>query len=720
MRTLPPSHALDQCPTAEDLRQFCAGELTADHLEEIAGHLQGCPSCERQLDAFDDRADKFISEFRRPEFLSASLTFAAQSTLGDGAGQATRLGISEAEFDSLFDADFDAESPPDTASAQAFSETERDDVDRIVRQALQLPEAEEIPESLGAYEILDFIGHGGMGNVFRARHRHLQREVAIKVLRQGRGDTRQRLERFRRELVALGNLSHENLVTATDAGEANGICYLVMNYVAGADVSTLVRGLHPLPMADACEIARQTARGLHALHAHGLIHRDIKPSNLRVASDGTVKILDLGLSRFLPGFAADGDLTLAGQVLGTCQYMSPEQIQSQEQVDWRTDIYSLGCTLYHLLTGNAPFAGQRRQPNPLATLVAHCVTDLDAISTVRPDVPPALAEIVRRMLAKSPDDRYRFAEEVVQALHPFCAGTHLASLVAKSRTISGGSLDDEKLLVDRALSPAESRHAKRHTASALARHRKGARLNLWLALGIALLATAVLAAPFLVAAENPAPLQVAQLDSGEQRRLLTVEPEVRWRDHLTSAPEVIGNPAAEELTVVSPGQRLFSLAAAQNVSCGWRVEISQGRWPGNTGVFFGLRDLDATRITYHRLVIRHYRVPLTSTGYQLVWQQVVCNRAPGDPAEQTIDLSAAEIPAPIGTATLTLWFDHNGLGPVSIDGVPVAWRHQITRESFSAEELRNAVWGEFGLWNAQPGTIFRRAVVQRFRQLGAT
>ena len=211
------------------------------------------------------------------------------------------------------------------------------------------------------YQLLAKLGEGGMGAVYKALHTKLQKVVAIKVLPAGRMNDPQAVQRFEREMQAVGRLSHPNIVGAHDAGEHEGTNFLVMEHVAGIDLSELIRNVGPLPIADACELARQAAVGLQHAHEHDLVHRDIKPSNLMLAPDGQVKILDLGLARLHMGNLPE--LTSTGQMMGTLDYIAPEQTGDAHDVDIRADIFSLGATLYKLLTGVTPYS----DPDPSAT-----------------------------------------------------------------------------------------------------------------------------------------------------------------------------------------------------------------------------------------------------------------------------------------------------------------------------------------------------------------
>jgi serine/threonine protein kinase len=207
------------------------------------------------------------------------------------------------------------------------------------------------PGELGEYRLLEKLGEGGMGTVYKARHTELDRIVAIKVMRPGRLTEVEAAARFRREIKLTGRLDHPHLVRALDARTVGDMHFLVTEYVDGLDLQTLSDRLGPLPVADVCELVRQAALGLQCAHEHGLVHRDIKPSNLMLDRRGQLKILDLGLARVVGAVSASQQVTTIGQVMGTPDYIAPEQVGDSRGADIRADIYSLGCTLYLLLVG---------------------------------------------------------------------------------------------------------------------------------------------------------------------------------------------------------------------------------------------------------------------------------------------------------------------------------------------------------------------------------
>jgi serine/threonine protein kinase/DNA-binding beta-propeller fold protein YncE len=268
---------------------------------------------------------------------------------------------------------------------------------------------------LGQYVLLDRLGEGGMGEVFKARHTRMGRTVAVKVIRRERLAHPDAVRRFEREVRATAALSHPNIVLAYDADEVNGRHILVMEYVEGTDLAQAVLKGGPLPVGRACEYVRQAASGLDHAHRRGLVHRDIKPSNLLLTADGSaVKILDLGLARLAaPGSEAEaGSLTQEGRGMGTPDYLAPEQALGAHGVDIRADLYSLGCTFYYLLTGRVPFPGE----SVAGKLLRHQLDEPEPVERLRPGVPPGVAAVVRRLMAKRPEDRYQTPAEVVAAL----------------------------------------------------------------------------------------------------------------------------------------------------------------------------------------------------------------------------------------------------------------------------------------------------------------
>jgi eukaryotic-like serine/threonine-protein kinase len=286
----------------------------------------------------------------------------------------------------------------------------------------------EIPQPLRdhpRYRVLGLIGAGGMGAVYKAEHRLMERLVALKVINPALVSSPAALERFEREVKTAAKLSHPNIVVALDAEQAGDLHYLVMEFVEGLSLDRLVASKGPLQPNFAARIIYDTALGLQHAHEKGMIHRDIKPQNLMRQRDGVIKILDFGLARLatqawqsspaaLEAAERAEDATRAGALLGTPDYIAPEQASDAHLADIRADIYSLGCTLYFLLTGEPPFPGG----TVLDKVHAHQTCTPTPIRLRRPDVPAELAEILERMLAKNPADRFARPADLAKALRP--------------------------------------------------------------------------------------------------------------------------------------------------------------------------------------------------------------------------------------------------------------------------------------------------------------
>ena len=278
--------------------------------------------------------------------------------------------------------------------------------------------------NLGPYHVIDSIGQGGMGQVFKAEHTIMGRIVAVKVLPRSRS-TPEAIANFRREIRTQAQLDHENLVRAFDAGQDGNVHFLVTEYVPGTDLRKLVRAGGLLSMQQAAPIISQAARGLEHAHSRGLIHRDIKPANLLVTPEGRVKVSDLGLA----GYFNDPEQVdqYGGKVVGTADYLAPEIILRPDVLDKRSDIYSLGCTLYYAVTGKVPFPGGTMRDKARA----HCqLAPLDPRRLV-PDLSDEFVEVIADMMAKRPEDRIGSAGDVIERLERWGAAPLPSSLVAE-------------------------------------------------------------------------------------------------------------------------------------------------------------------------------------------------------------------------------------------------------------------------------------------------
>jgi serine/threonine protein kinase len=279
--------------------------------------------------------------------------------------------------------------------------------------------------AIGDYIVLDRLGKGGMGVVFKARHRDFVDLVALKILTPSSSRNADSVRRFRREAKLLARLEHPNLVTAHGIGEHGGVHFLVMDHVDGIDLDQLVKAGGPLRPARAVDLVIQAARGLGAAHHRRIVHRDLKPANIMVEGKGTVRVLDLGLARIIGASDAadgkdsilEGGLTGTGIIMGTVDYLSPEQSKDSKRVDHRADIYSLGCTFHYLLTGMPPYPRE----TVMQRLLAHHQDEIPSLRTHRPEIPEALDVAFRRMMAKDPDHRQQSMAKVIESLES-CRG----------------------------------------------------------------------------------------------------------------------------------------------------------------------------------------------------------------------------------------------------------------------------------------------------------
>jgi serine/threonine protein kinase len=402
------------CLSDDDLRSWLLGQLDDETSERISTHLAECRRCEETVASFDETSDSLMHDVRAAVSNTDSPESNGQSS--DHIQQSLRKIVNP---------------------WQSLTPDKGDVTNR---------------EFLRDYELLTTLGTGGMGTVYKAVHTRLQRMVAIKLLPARRLRDCAAVNRFEREMQAIGRLDHPAIVRATDAGEIDGTHYLAMDYVNGIDLSRLVRATGRLSVANACEVIRQAAIGLQYAHDQGLIHRDVKPSNLMVeagkaegkrmkdegnqgcdksAADdrasSVVKILDLGLALFGSASEAVDELTTVGQLMGTLDYMAPEQADNSHDVDARADVYSLGATMFKLLTGTAPYETPEMR-SPLKKMKALATVDAVPVRSRAADVPDDAAQIVDRMLQRDPAARFQSAKEVAAAVVPFCADHDLGTI----------------------------------------------------------------------------------------------------------------------------------------------------------------------------------------------------------------------------------------------------------------------------------------------------
>ena len=394
------------CPSREQLYGYAIGDLPEDTASDVSAHVEQCPPCEETLVDLEQQSDTLVSALgHRVEKDS----FLDEAGLGHALAMIKQIGRE-----------------PSVAGDGGGSQTTTD---------VELG-------SLREYKLLAKIGEGGMGTVYKAMHTELEKVVALKVLPSERMQDERAVARFKREIKAVGKLDHPNIVRATDAGHVDDTHFLVMEYVDGVDLSDLVRRVGPLRVADACGLVRQAAIGLQHAHEHDLVHRDIKPSNVMLTRGGQVKVLDLGLALLAEHHGTgETELTNSGQMMGTLDYMAPEQGSDSHVVDIRADIYSLGATLYKLLTGQAPFADPKLD-TPLKKMAALMTADVPDVRDARPNLSEPVAALVHQMLDRDPDKRPATPAEVATALAPWTAGHDLTACASVAESGAAVSAED--------------------------------------------------------------------------------------------------------------------------------------------------------------------------------------------------------------------------------------------------------------------------------------
>lgn len=428
------------CPAPDRLLGYVSGQLDESVADELAAHLEACPQCQRRVDELAGQPDSVVTALRRPPSqpqgqesqLHRLMAAAAQPDTMPLTSRTKQSSAKETvsldEFvNGLRRSRLLEPSDVDLLQAQLSPRDARSFARALVKlkkltpfQARAILQGRHQHLVLGNYEVLEQLGEGGMGRVFKARHRQLGRIVCLKVLHAAGRNSPQLVERFRREAQMVAALSHPHIVVAHDAAEADGMPYLAMEFIAGQDLARHVEQHGPVDTDTAVQMVLQAAQALGYAHSQGVIHRDVKPSNLLLAQthEATaaadsqacfIKVLDLGLARFdsllgeNPDALSHTSMTSTGAVMGTVDYMAPEQAANSRKADHRSDIYSLGCTLFYLLTGRTMYDGE----TVMEKLIAHREARIPSLIDAGAETPAALDAIFQRMVAKDPERRYR-------------------------------------------------------------------------------------------------------------------------------------------------------------------------------------------------------------------------------------------------------------------------------------------------------------------------
>lgn len=624
------------CPTPAELAAFLCDELLPHEMDGIGAHVSGCRACDAAVRRMTEVTDA------GPQVRPRRAIAPAPNEFGNNGPVAVRTPAPPV--------------PSDPALLQ-----------------------------IGQYRVGEKLGQGGMGTVYRAEHVHLKKPVAIKVLAPGQTRDRRAAARFQREMEVVGQLEHPNIVRATDAGEADGIHFLVMELIEGINLAHLLLRCGPLPVADACELVRQAAVGLQHAHEHGLVHRDVKPSNLMLSVSGQVKLLDLGLALFRSSDAPAPELTAAGEVMGTAEYMAPEQWAETRSVDIRADVYGLGCTLYALLTGDPPFVEPVHR-SMRRLMAAHRRDTAPPVTDRRPEVPPALGVLIERMLAKSPDDRPATPGAVAAELELFATGASPSALLTSA--VPGA----------RALpqTPRPGTPAVPPPTTARPRPR---RRRVFVALVAVVLAVASAAAYFAW----PAPPTAATPDPKGWRNLLAVshdKAQLRRLWNNTPVSKLDHDRDKETLWIQSSGAALIRLGDAP--APGYKLQISfwQTKWEGTIGVYFGGRtQADPKEFVFQYLTLRRMKLG-AGREYGLIRGRGGFSLEPNPPpGVGAVEFQMDYVPPPDGEEKmLELEVKPGGLAVVRWDGIACPKVVGAAALEMATKLHPGDITGEFGIF----------------------
>jgi eukaryotic-like serine/threonine-protein kinase len=661
---------LATCPSDDLLLAFIPGELPTVEASSISAHLEACPACQSRLTTLRQRSHGTNVE---PTSLPAPTEPPAPALPVAGGSDA-----------------------PTTFWPQT---------------------RQRMPQQIGQYKLIKQIGRGGMGLVFLARHVRLGRTVAIKLLPGLRQSDKSAIVRLQREIAAAGRVQHENIVFATDANEEDGIDYLVMEHIAGIDVGRLVAALGPLPCPAACEIIRQAALGLAHIQSCGLVHRDLKPSNLMLAEDGVVKILDLGLAMLREGhLGSDDSATQTGYLLGTADYVSPEQLHDPHDADVRSDLYSLGCTFYKLLTGQAPFGGSEHS-SLAKKLDAHRFDAPPSIHALREDVPADVERLISRLLAKERSERIQDPAELAALLAPLAAGADLAALYEQAGPHS--DLDELPLPQPSATPrPSASTHSQGKTPTPAGVMVVEPRRAMWPWIAAGAVALSVLCGVGYIAwavanafssgerGTAPGPAATQRFTGGSQTfDLSQPRTEKIWVGYVPSPPARF-NENQRMLELRSESFQLIELGKYEGQPGTFEVTIRQFPWHGDAGLYFGyhtqpLRNYPELSV-FQLVWLHHY--PLTDAQGKRFGQQMEIMRQRTvlvyNPVHYVEEAAQAErIPLPASAEVrLKIQFGNVGLQKIFMDDQVI---DSLTSPALNSQYGPDDVLGGWGLYSAR-------------------